>query len=217
MMRTPGTVSRWGELQHGARIGELMIGVTPGCRYLALASCVAALLVGLSASCVGDPAETVPADSSLYLAEVHADEPLLFLEFDDEESGEGSIAHNSARGDPVGPAGVYAKAVQRESGPVAVARRAALLDGAEYVEIPHDAVFDTGEMSVEFWFRSTQPWNQKYWPGSATLVSKFTTGWASSDWGILGGSLTSGVDEGRILVGVGPQGGGDVVLASGTG
>ncbi len=194
-----------------------MMGVTPCGRCMALLTVATALLVGVPARCFADPTKTVPADSSLYLAEIHTDEPLCFLEFDDAESDEGSIAHNSARGDLVGPAGVYAKTVRRESGQSAVARRAALLGGAEYVEIPHDAVFDTREISVEFWFRSTQKWNQKYWPGSATLVSKFTTGWASSDWGILGGSLTSGVDEGRILVGVGPQGGGDVVLASGTG
>jgi hypothetical protein len=57
-------------------------------------------------------------------------------------------------------------------------------------------------------------WDARYWPGSATLVSKFTSGWASGDWGIIGGSLKEGVNEGRILVGIGPSGGADVVLSS---
>lgn len=87
-------------------------------------------------------------------------------------------------------------------------------DGMNLVELDGSSRFDDQSLSVELWFRSDQVWDAKYWPGSATLVSKFTSGWASGDWGILGGSLSDGVNEGRILVGVGPIGGGDAVLAS---
>ena len=73
------------------------------------------------------------------------------------------------------------------------------------------------ELSIEFWFRSEQLFDQKFWPGSATLVSLATAGPGSSDWVILGGSLTPGSDQGRILVGVGPMGDHDHVLASDTG
>ena len=90
----------------------------------------------------------------------------------------------------------------------------AKFDGMSLVELDGSSRFDSQSLSVELWFRSDQVWDAKYWPGSATLVSKFTSGWASSDWGIIGGSLNDGVNEGRILVGVGPSGGGDVVLAS---
>ncbi len=93
----------------------------------------------------------------------------------------------------------------------------ARLDGMNLVELAGSSRFEAQSLSVELWFRSDQVWDAKYWPGSATLVSKFTGGWASGDWGILGGSLTDGVNEGRILVGVGPSGGGDVVLASPSG
>ena len=90
----------------------------------------------------------------------------------------------------------------------------AVFDGMNLVELDGSSGLDSQSLSVELWFRSDQVWDAKYWPGSATLVSKFTSGWASSDWGIIGGSLSDGVNEGRILVGVGPSGGGDVVLAS---
>ncbi len=95
-----------------------------------------------------------------------------------------------------------------------ISGRSAVFDGMNFVELDGSSGFNGQSLSVELWFRSDQVWDAKYWPGSATLVSKFTSGWASSDWGIIGGSLSDGVNEGRILVGVGPSGGGDVVLAS---
>ena len=90
----------------------------------------------------------------------------------------------------------------------------AKFDGMNLVELDGSSGFDAQSVSVELWFSSDQVWDAKYWPGSATLVSKFTGGWASNDWGIIGGSLSDGVNEGRILVGVGPADGGDIVLAS---
>jgi len=92
--------------------------------------------------------------------------------------------------------------------------RAALFEGTEVVELEGSIGFSGPGVTVECWFCTEQIWDSKYWPGSATLVSKFTSGWASSDWGIIGGSLNAGINEGRILVGVGPKGGGDVVLVS---
>ena len=91
---------------------------------------------------------------------------------------------------------------------------AAHFGGMDLVEVDGSSTWESPSLSVELWFRSDQVWDARYWPGSATLVSKFTSGWASGDWGIIGGSLSDGVNEGRILVGIGPTGGGDVVLAS---
>jgi len=98
-----------------------------------------------------------------------------------------------------------------------IAVRSAVFDERSLIDVSGSSDFDTQNLSVELWFRTEQVWDAKYWPGAATLVSKFTSGWASSDWGIIGGSLTDGVNEGRILVGVGSSGGGDIVLASPTG
>ena len=155
-------------------------------------------------------------EAGSYAAEVFADDPLCDYRFEDGEATGGTVARNASRAKQPGPDGVFGPAVKLVDGPSG-SGRAAGFEGTGYVEIPHHAVFDADELSVEFWVRSSQPWDQKYWPGSATLISKFTYGWGSSDWGILGGSLTEGVNEGRVLVGVGPKGGGDVVLASGPG
>ena len=157
------------------------------------------------------------ADVVVYSNEVLDDDPVCFFPFAERDNGEVTKFRNLSRAKKAGPDCVYSKGVKLAHGPVGPGGFAVEFADADYLEIPHDDLFNTKERTIEFWFRTTQVWDQKYWPGSATLVSKFTSGWASSDWGILGGSLTSGVNEGRILVGVGPQGGGDVVLASGKG
>ncbi len=152
-----------------------------------------------------------------YSKEVLDDDPVCFFPMAESDTNDVAKFRNLSRTKKAGPDCVCSKGVTSVPGPVGLGGYAAELKGADYIEIPHDDVFNTKEKTVEFWFRTNQVWDQKYWPGSATFISKFTAGWASSDWGILGGSLTPGVNEGRILVGVGPQGGGDVVLSSGKG
>ena len=154
---------------------------------------------------------------SVYSNEVLDDDPICFFLFEKSNTNDAATFRNRSRAKTGGPDCVYSKGMKLERAPVGLGGLAVEFEGADYLKLPHDDVFNTKGRTVEFWFRTTQAWNQKYWPGSATLVSKFTSGWASSDWGILGGSLTPGVNEGRILVGVGPEGGGDVVLASGKG
>ena len=166
------------------------------------------------------PAFAAEPDASRYSSEVHEDEPVCFFLFADGEAKDGTAFRNSSRAKQPGPDGVVSmnsKAIQLVAGPSGVGGRAATFGGANLVEIPSHAVFDAKEIAVEFWFRSTQPFDQKYWPASATFLSKATSGPGSSDWTILGGSLTAGANEGRVLVGVGPKGREDVVLASGTG
>ena len=155
----------------------------------------------------------VGSDVANYAREVHQDKPVALYAFSEKLSADGSPLRNASMVVSAAPDAVYSQAVQLQDGPVSVGP-AAGFSGTGYFEIPDHAFFNTGELSVEFWVRSSQTWDQPYWPGSATLISKFTGGWASGDWGILGGSLTAGVNEGRILVGIGPKGGGDVVLAS---
>ena len=144
-------------------------------------------------------------------------QPVALYRFEDGAATNGAPARNSFKEKSPAPDGVYSGAVKLVAGPAGISGRAASFAGAGVVEIPHHAVFDATELAVEFWFRSTQPFDRTFWPGSATLVSKATSGAGSGDWCILGGSLQGGVNEGRILVGSGPKGGGDVVLASGKG
>ena len=150
-----------------------------------------------------------------YSTEVLLDDPATFFLFEPSPPREGKfvIRNLSPRENRV-PDGTFANTPQIVDEPKGAVGNRVFFEGKSVFEIPQDPRFDSDELSIEFWFSSKQSWDQKYWPGSTTLVSKFTGGWASSDWGILGGSLTPGINEGRILVGVGPQGGGDVVIAS---
>ena len=146
--------------------------------------------------------------------EVHATRPvfsylpLTSADSDSGESREGLPAEGSSW------KGVPTKGVEVSELADQLPATAALFGGRDLVEVEGSGTLESQSLSVELWFRSDQVWEARYWPGSATLVSKFTSGWASGDWGIIGGSLSEGVNEGRILVGIGPSGGGDVVLSS---
>ena len=97
--------------------------------------------------------------------------------------------------------------VKSESGPAKIAGTAAVFDLADaYIEVPHRAAFEINAISIELWFKSAQPWQQPQWPGSATLISKATTGASSGDWTVNGASNRPGENEGRIVVSCGPRG-----------
>ena len=155
---------------------------------------------------------------ALCLASGHAQmQSAVLFRFDDAAVTDGATVRNASEAKSPGPGGVYRGAVKLVAGPEGLGGRAASFGGADIVEIPHHGIFSGSELTVEFWFRSTQVFDRAYWPGSATLVTKATAGDGSGDWCILGGSLQAGVNEGRILVGCGPKGGRDIVLASGKG
>ncbi|MCX6872413.1 MAG: LamG domain-containing protein [Verrucomicrobia bacterium] len=146
-----------------------------------------------------------------YVQEVGNDKPLGWWRFDDQAGTTGAIAR-----DQVGVhAGTYHGGVALEADGPFTGSKAATFDGKSYVEVPHHADFALNTLSVEFWFKSTQAWDQPYWPGSAALVSKATAGGGSGDWTILGGSTTAGGNQGRIIAASGPSGGNrDQVLPS---
>ena len=184
---------------------------------------ISALVMSLLVFVAGSCAWAVEPEVGSYADEVLKDDPTSFFLLDDIDLPDGAAVREGVVLRSVllaktrGPDAVAGKGVALVAGPRGVSRRAADFGGASLLEIPQHEVFNSKDISVEFWFRSMQPFNQKYWPASATLISKATAGQGSSDWTILGGSLNAGVDEGRILVGVGPRGREDVILASGTG
>ena len=157
------------------------------------------------------------ATLNAYARSVLADNPVVFYAFDDADPKDGGALHNLSNAAKKGPDGVYAHTVKTVVGASHVGGRAAAFEGASYVEIPHHVLFDSDDISVEFWFRSSQAFTKKAWPGSATLVTKATPGPGSGDWTILGGSSSDGANEGRIEVWVGPKGGGDSTIESPTG
>ena len=60
-------------------------------------------------------------------------------------------------------------------------------------------------LSIELWFRSTQPFDARFWPGSATLISTATSGPGSQDW-LINAASQDNKNEGRLLAETGPKG-----------
>jgi hypothetical protein len=90
-------------------------------------------------------------------------------------------------------------------------------DGNDYIELPQSSSLSPSALSVELWFRTSQSWDQPYWPGSASLISRATAGCGSSDWTVVGGrSASESGNGGRVVVGVGRQTGSacDVLFTS---
>jgi len=136
---------------------------------------------------------------------------VAYLRFDDTDSKDGAAARDAVGRHP----GAYRGGVRLEGGVPGIRGKAARLDGTSaYVEVADHADFRSPAISVEFWFRASQPWNAPFWPASAALVSKATLGNGSSDWAIVGGATREGDRQGCIVVGVGPKPGTDTLLNS---
>ncbi len=156
----------------------------------------------------------IDAGEFKYSVEVLVDKPISYYSVEKGAVNKALALFNGSKSKRPGPDWVYKEPLSIVAGPSGLQVNAVHFDGNTMVEIPHHPVFETEEIAVEFWFRSKQPFDKKFWPGSATLVTKATSGPGSGDWTILGGSLQEGVNEGRILVGVGPKGKSDYILAS---
>jgi hypothetical protein len=143
-----------------------------------------------------------------YEAEVGKDGPVAWWRFRESGDGEAGTVADVAGKHP----GTRHGRVAPVQGPAGIAGRAARFDGkGAFVEVPHHAAFESVSVSVECWFKTTQPWRDPQWPGSATLVTKATAGAASGDWTVNGGSTRPGENEGRIIASCGPIGGGEDV------
>lgn len=153
-----------------------------------------------------------PDRAARYASEVSASQPVAYWDFGpglewtsqpipDRQQRHAAVPHGRLRWGP---------------GFAGNASRAPWLDGqTTFLELPADPALSLNTLSVEFWFNSTQRWDQVQWPGSATLLSKATTGAASRDWTINAGALQPGQNEGRIFVSSGAaEGPGDLVLSS---
>jgi len=154
-----------------------------------------------------------PARAANYEVEVRQDGPCAWWRFQDPSCAEETVAKDETGRHP----GLYRGGVTSEAGPTAIGGRAARFDGRRaYLNVPDQNDLALNELSVELWVKSRQPWRAKQWPGSATLITKATSGPGSSDWTLNAGALRNGEDEGRILLSTGPSGAGeDMNLASG--
>ncbi|MCY3024423.1 MAG: LamG domain-containing protein, partial [Planctomycetota bacterium] len=149
------------------------------------------------------------ATAADYAQEVSNDRPVVWLRFADATSADGATAKDETGAHPA----TYHGSVALEAGVAGTGAKAAVLDGTKsYVEIPNHKDFALNTISVECWFRSAQTWTEPNWPASATLVSKGTSGAASSDWVLLGGSASG--RQGCVMARPGPKGSQDEVVAS---
>jgi hypothetical protein len=97
--------------------------------------------------------------------------------------------------------------------------QAVAFDGkAAYLQVPMIKALRLDTLSIEFWFKTTQKFDNTFWPGSAAFVTIATNGDGSSDFTINACSTRRGDDQGRLLFSTGPAGTGkDYVLYSPTG
>lgn len=134
--------------------------------------------------------------ASDYAEEIRRDQPVAWWRFIQQSGGNSHQAsdeftrHN----------GVCRGGVSLETGLPGTGGGAARFDGGSgYIEVPDHPDFALDSLSVEFWCRSTQRWDVVNWPGSATLVSKATSGAVSSDWTLIADTRVAGT-LGRIHV-----------------
>jgi hypothetical protein len=161
------------------------------------------LLIGFTAAATAGWLFVHGAAAGDYVAEVQRDAPIAWWRFQDPTTAAETTVADQTRQHP----GASHGKVTREPGPAAIGGSAAGFDGQEaFVEVPHSAAFDRTAISVEFWFKSLQPWQDLQWPGSATIITKATAGAASSDWTINAASTRPGENEGRIVASGGPRG-----------
>jgi cytochrome c553 len=152
-------------------------------------------------------AREVAAD---YPEQVRQDRPVAYWRFDEVDAEPGARAASD-----VGPhAAEYRGGAELRQGPPGIGGHAVAFErpGA-HVWVPPHADFNGNCVSVEFWFTSTQTFPDRYWPGSATFVSKATAENASSDWLLIAGCAADG-GQGRVIAGSGSRPGGDVTLYS---
>ena len=98
------------------------------------------------------------------MEEILKDAPVGYYRFEEGTARNLSTAKNPAAD------GVYSQTVKSVAGPGAIGGRMATFDGKGHVTIPHEAAFDSGELAVEFWFRSTQPFEKMFWPRAPEAV-----------------------------------------------
>jgi hypothetical protein len=85
--------------------------------------------------------------------------------------------------------------------------QAAAFDGkTAHLHMPMIKALQLDTLSIEFWFKTTQKFDNNFWPGSASFVSIATSGDGTSDFTINAASTRRGEDQGRLLFCTGPAG-----------
>ena len=144
---------------------------------------------------------STPAKSREYARRVLADQPMGYWQFEEQHlTASGDVSDSSDLHNP----GTLHGGIKSVAGVPGTGGQALEFDGSTgFVSVAHKPHYSSPELSVELWFKTTEAWTERTWPGSAVLVSKDVPGDGNHDWYIIGGASISGHNEGRVIVGVG--------------
>ena len=85
--------------------------------------------------------------------------------------------------------------------------QAAAFDGkTAHLHMPMIKALQLDTLSIEFWFKTKQKFDNTFWPGSAAFLTIATRGAGTSDFTINAASTRRGEDQGRLLFCTGPAG-----------
>jgi hypothetical protein len=175
-------------------------------------SCAGALLFVLSVAHGAGQAATN------YVELIQSDRPAAYWRCDASGSSE-HAAVNSGTVSKVAIGATYRGEVEFVEGLPGTSGKAAKFNGRiAHIHVPKVNALRLDTLSIEFWFKSTQKFENTFWPGSAAFVTIATSGDGSSDFTINAASTRQGDDQGRLLFSTGPAGTGhDYLLHSPTG
>ena len=131
-----------------------------------------------------------------YAERVAEDKPVAWWQFEGDAKDSSNNGHD----------GKLVNGVTFVDGLPSSSGKAAHFNGIDsLVEIRNRTGLRQETLSIELWFRSTQPFDEKFWPGSATLISTATSGPGSQDW-LINAASQNNKNEGRLLAETGPKG-----------
>ncbi|MFT7638429.1 MAG: mono/diheme cytochrome c family protein [Pirellulaceae bacterium] len=148
------------------------------------------------------------ASGQRYADEVSADKPILYLRFEElDEAGNNVLRTKVVRDSAGDHHGAVEGGLSGGKGVAGIGGRAAMFDGrSSVITVEDDGSFKLDSLSIEFWVRTEQRFDDIFWPGSATFITKATPGAGTSDWTINAASTTAGDDQGRMMAESGPAG-----------
>ncbi len=162
-------------------------------------SCAGALLFVLSVAHGAGQAATN------YVELIQSDRPAAYWRCDASGSSE-HAAVNSGTVSKVAIGATYRGEVEFVEGLPGTSGKAAKFNGRiAHIHVPKVNALRLDTLSIEFWFKSTQKFENTFWPGSAAFVTIATSGDGSSDFTINAASTRQGDDQGRLLFPLDPR------------
>ena len=130
-----------------------------------------------------------------YAELVQSDRPVAYWRCDASGEAVGEIAFGAT----------YRGGVEFVDGLPGTVGKAAKFNGrTAHIQVPMVKALQLDTLSIEFWFKTTEKFDNTFWPGSASFVTIATSGDGTSDFTINPAATTRGDDQGRLLFCTGP-------------